>query len=137
MSKTSQSDGEGGAWSVVVRSQERVLAGLECGECDGILPDEWLVLRSEGASPLRRVALEPDQLIQTALDEGLLDLFDDFPDPRRRRSIDKRLFCRVLLCARLIDARSMAQAGRVIFHSAILLDKLSCFVAKGLRHFAE
>jgi hypothetical protein len=103
MSQTSES------WSVVVRSQERVLVGLERGECDGILPDEWL---------------EPDQLIQTALDEGFLDLFDDFADPRQRRSIDKRLFCRVLLCARLMDARSIAQAGRVIFHSATLLDKL-------------
>lgn len=103
MSQTSQS------WSVVVRSQERVLAGLEGGECDGILPDEWL---------------EPDQLVQTALDEGFLEFFEDFPDPRRRRSIDKQLFCRVLLCGQLVDARSIAQAGRVIFHSATLLDKL-------------
>jgi hypothetical protein len=103
MSKSSET------WSVVVRSQEKVLAGLERGECDGILPDEWL---------------EPDQLVQTALDEGFLDWFEDFPDRRKRRAIDKRLFCRVLLCAQLVDARSIAQAGRVIFHSATLLDKL-------------
>jgi hypothetical protein len=103
MSKSSET------WSVVVRSQEKVLAGLERGECDGILPDEWL---------------EPDQLVQTALDEGFLDWFKDFPDARRRRSIDKRLFCRVLLCGQLVEARSIAQAGRVIFHSATLLDKL-------------
>lgn len=103
MSQSSES------WSVVVRSQEKVLAGLEGGECDGILPDEWL---------------EPDNLIRVALEEGFLDLFDDFRDPRRRRSIDKQLFCRVLLCGQLIDARSIAQAGRVIFHSATLLDKL-------------
>jgi hypothetical protein len=38
---------------VVVRSQQAVLAGLGRGECDGILPDEWL---------------EPDHLVQTALD---------------------------------------------------------------------
>src|SRR4030042_1655368 len=105
MSKTFQSDGEGGAWSVVVRSQEAVLAGLERGECDGILPDEWL---------------EPDQLIQTALEEGFLDWFEDFPDPRRRPSLDKQLFCRVLLCARVIDTRSMAQAGGGVLHSATL-----------------
>jgi hypothetical protein len=43
---------------VVVRSQEAVLAGLARGECDGILPDEWL---------------EPDNLVQSALEEGFLD----------------------------------------------------------------
>src|SRR4030042_3151245 len=111
MSKTSESAGNrpGQAWSVVVRSQEAVLAGLERGECDGILPDEWL---------------EPDQLIQTALEEGFLDWFEDFPDPRRRRSIDKQLFCRVLLCGRLVDTPSVAATGRGVFHSATLLDKL-------------
>lgn len=96
-------------WSVVVRSQERVLTGLERGECDGILGDEWL---------------EPDDLVQSALDEGFLDWFEDFPDRRRRRSIDKRLFCRVLLCGRLVDLPSVAETGRVIFHATTLLDKL-------------
>lgn len=98
-----------GAWSVVVRDQEAVLAGLARGECDGILPDEWL---------------EPDNLVQGALEEGFLDLFADFPDRRQRRSIDKQLFCKVLLCGRLVDAPSVAEAGRVVFHSATLLDKL-------------
>ena len=103
MSKQSES------WSVVVRSQEAVLSGLEQGECEGILPDEWL---------------EPDNLIQTALEEGFLDWFEDFPDPRQRRRIDKQLFCRVLLCGRLVDTPSIAETGRVLFHSATLLDKL-------------
>lgn len=101
--------GQGASWSVVVRNQEAVLAGLAGGECDGILPDEWL---------------EPDQLVQTALEEGFLDLFADFPDHRQRRSIDPTLFCKVLLCGRLVDAPSIAETGRVVFHSATLLDKL-------------
>ena len=67
MSKQSES------WSVVVRSQEAVLCGLAQGECDGMLPDEWL---------------EPDDLVQTALEQGFFDLFGDFPDRRQRRSID-------------------------------------------------
>jgi hypothetical protein len=100
---------QSGSWSVVVRSQEAVLSGLEEGECDGILPDEWL---------------DPDNLVQAALEEGFLDWFEDFPDSRQRRSIDKELFCRVLLCGRLVDAPSIAETGRVIFHSATLLDKL-------------
>jgi hypothetical protein len=94
---------------VVVRSQEAVLAGLARGECDGMLPDEWL---------------EPDNLVQGALEEGFLDLFGDFPDRRGRRSIEQSLFCKVLLCGRLVDAPSIAESGRVVFHSATLLDKL-------------
>jgi len=109
MSKTSPSRGGGEAWSVVVRDQEAVLAGLARGECDGILADDWL---------------EPDNLVQTALEEGFLDWVEDFPDRRQRHGIEKRLFCRVLLCGQLIDAPSIRQAGRVIFHSASLLDKL-------------
>lgn len=97
------------SWSVVVRSQQTVLAGLAQGECDGILPDEWL---------------DPDDLVQRALDEGFLDLFDHFPDRRRRRSINKALFCRVLLCGRMVDLPSVAATGRVVFHAATLLDKL-------------
>ena len=63
-------------WSVVVRSQEAVLGALARGECDGILPDEWL---------------EPDNLVRTALEEGFLDVFEDFPDRRKRRSIEQSL----------------------------------------------
>ena len=107
MSKTAALQAE--SWSVVIRSQQAVLAGLARGECDGILPDEWLA---------------PDDLIQTALEEGVFDWFDDFPDRRRRHTIDKQLFCRVLLAGRLVDARSIAATGRVVFHSATLLDKL-------------
>jgi hypothetical protein len=107
------------SWSVVVRSQEAVLSGLARGECDGILPDEWL---------------EPDDLVQTALDEGFLDLFADFPDPRKRRSIEKQFYCRVMLTGRLVDTPSVAAAGRAIFHSATLLDKLGfnfCQIREG------
>jgi hypothetical protein len=103
MAQTSES------WAVVVRNQEAVLAALAQGECDGILPDEWL---------------EPDNLVQTALEEGFLEGFETFPDRRQRHSIEPALFCKVLLCGRLVDAPSVAETGRVVFHSATLLDKL-------------
>jgi hypothetical protein len=109
MSKTSSASRGGETWSVVVRDQEAVLAGLARGECDGILADDWL---------------EPDHLVQTVLEEGCFEWFEDFPDHRQRRSIDKALFCKVLLCGRLVDAPSVAETGRVVFHSATLLDKL-------------
>ena len=96
-------------WSVVVRNQEAVVAALGRGECDGILPDEWL---------------EPDNLVQTALEEGVFEWFEAFPDRRRRRTIEQARFCKVLLCGRLVDAPSIAETGRVVFHSATLLDKL-------------
>ena len=97
------------AWAVVVRNQEAVVAALAQGKCDGILPDEWL---------------EPDNLVQTALEEGWLEGFETFPDRRGRRSIEAALFCKVWLCGRLLDAPSVAQTGRVVFHSVTLLDKL-------------
>ncbi len=103
MSQTSES------WAVVVRNQEAVVAALAQGKCDGILPDEWL---------------EPDNLVQTALEEGWLEGFETFPDRRGRRSIEAALFCKVWLCGRLVDAPSVAQTGRVVFHSVTLLDKL-------------
>jgi hypothetical protein len=109
MGQTSHAGGGGETWSVVLRDQDAVLAALARGECDGILADD---------------VLEPDSLIQSALEEGFLDWFEDFPDRRQRRSIEKRLFCRVLLCAQVLDLRSLRQAGRVIFHAATLLDKL-------------
>jgi hypothetical protein len=109
MARAGPARGGGDPWSVVIRNQEAVLSGLAQGECDGILPDEWL---------------EPDNLVQTALEAGFLDLFEDFPDRRQRRSIEAALFCKVLLCGRLVDAPSIAATGRVVFHSATLLDKL-------------
>ncbi len=97
------------SWSVVVRHQEAVLSALARGECDGILPDEWL---------------EPDRLVHTALEQGFFALFGDFPDRRTRRRVPAELFCKVLLCGRLIDAPSVAETGRVVFHAVTLLDKL-------------
>ncbi len=109
MSRASSAGGGGEMWSVVVRDQEAVLAGLGRGECDGILADDWL---------------EPDQLVQTVLEAGCFGWFEDFPDRRQRRSIEAALFCKVLVCGRLVDAPSVAETGRVVFHSATLLDKL-------------
>lgn len=97
------------AWEVVVRDDARVLARLERGECDGLLPDCWL---------------EPDDLLRFALDLGAVDIFATFPDPRQRRTIPAPLFGKVLLAGTLPDERSLRQIGATVFHSAALLDQL-------------
>ena len=97
------------AWEVVVRDDARVLARLEHGECDGLLPDFWL---------------EADDLLHFALDLGAFETFANLPDPRQRRTISSVLFGKVLLAGTLPDQRSLRQIGATVFHSAVLLDQL-------------
>jgi len=97
------------AWEVAVRDQAQVLARLERGECDGLLPDFWL---------------EPDDLLHFALELGAFDVFTTLPDPRKRRTIAAPLLGKVLLAGSLPDCPSLRQIGTTVFHSAVLLDHL-------------
>lgn len=97
------------AWEVVTRDEARVLARLERGECDGLLPDTWL---------------DPDDLLHFALDLGAVETFASLPDPRQRRTIPSALFGKVLLAGTLPDAPSLRQMGATVFHSAVVLDQL-------------
>ena len=95
-------------WEVVTRDDDAVEGALGRGECDGLLPDAW-----NG----------PDDLLQLGLDVGLFELFGDFPDRRGRRTHAKEAYCKVLLGGMLIDLRSLEDIGRVLFSSAVVLDK--------------
>ena len=95
-------------WEIVTRHDAAVQQALDCGECDGLLPDAW-----NG----------PDDLLQLGLDLGLFDRFADFPDPRRRRTHPPDAYCKVLLAGLLIDRRSLEDIGHVLFTSAVVLDK--------------
>lgn len=95
-------------WEIVTRNDAAVQQALNRGECDGLLPDAW-----NG----------PDDLLQLGLDLGLFDQFADFPDPRRRRTHPHEAYCKVLLAGLLIDRRSLEDIGRVLFTSAVALDK--------------
>ncbi len=86
-----------------------MLARLERGECEGLLPDFWL---------------ESDDLLHFALDLGAFDVFATLPDPRKRRTIPAALFGKVLLAGTLPDGPSLRQMGATVFHSAVLLDQL-------------
>jgi len=97
------------SWEVVVRNEARVLARLARGECDGLLPDDWL---------------DPDDLLHFALDLGAFDLFAILPDSRQRRTIPAVLFGKVLLAGTLPDRASLRQVGTTVFQSAAILDQL-------------
>jgi hypothetical protein len=96
-------------WAVVVRHEAHVLDRLRRGECDGLLPDDWLA---------------PDDLLHFALDGGALDVFATLPDHRQRRSIPAPLLGKVLLAGTLPDRRSLSQIGVTVFQSAVILDQL-------------
>ena len=104
-------------WEIVTRNDAVVLQALDRGECDGMLPDAW-----NG----------PDDLLQLGLDLGLFDQFADFPDRRRRRTHPRDAYCKVLLAGLLIDRRSLEEIGRVLFTSAVVLDKFG-FNVRGTR----
>lgn len=96
-------------WEVVVRNEAHVLERLQCGQCDGLLPDDWL---------------DPDDLMHFALDLGALDRFATLPDLRRRRTIPAALLGKVLLAGTLPDRASLRQIGATVFQSAVILDQL-------------
>ena len=96
-------------WAVVVRNESRVLAQLEQGHCDGLLPDDWR---------------DPDDLVHFALELGAIDQFATLPDPRQRRTIPAALLGKVLLVGTLPDHTSLRQIGATVFQSAVILDQL-------------
>jgi len=104
-------------WEIVTRNDAAVQRALDRGECDGMLPDAW-----NG----------PDDLLQLGLDLELFDQFADFPDRRRRRTHPREAYCKVLLAGLLIDLRSLEDIGRVLFTSAVALDKFG-FNVRGTR----
>jgi len=104
-------------WEIATRNDAAVQHALDRGECDGMLPDAW-----NG----------PDDLLQLGLDLELFDQFADFPDRRRRRTHPKEAYCKVLLAGLLIDRRSLEDIGRVLFTSAVALDKFG-FNIRGTR----
>lgn len=95
-------------WEIVTRNDTAVQQALDRGECDGLLADAW-----NG----------PDDLLHLGLELGLFDQFADFPDRRRRHTHPPEAYCKVLLAGLLIDCRSLEDIGRVLFTSAVTLDK--------------
>ena len=99
----------GANWSLVTQDRDAVIAALQRGECDGLVP---------AASEFM------DGFAEFLHDHGILGFFERFPDGRARRSIGPEFFCNTLLHKALFRLPSLAQIGPVLFHSPDVLRRL-------------
>ena len=99
----------GTSWTLVRPDRAAVIAALERGECDGLLP--------AASGFLDEFATFLDQ-------HGLLAFFEHFPDARQRHSIAPEFFCQVLIYKALFRLPSLSEIGPVLFHSPDVLRRL-------------
>lgn len=99
----------GESWQLVLENREQVIAALERGECEGILP---------AASGLF------DDFASFCGEIGLLELLSRLPDERERRSIPACFFGNLLVHKALFRIPTLTQATRVLFHSPDTLRRL-------------
>jgi len=97
------------AWQVFVENREAVVAVLEEGKCDGILP------AARGFM---------DGFAEFLLDAQVLAILGEFPDRRARRSIPIFFFCNTLIHRPLFQLPRLAHVGRVLFRSPYILRQL-------------
>ena len=99
----------GTRWSLVREDRAAVVAALQRGECDGLVPAAGEFM---------------DGFAEFLHDHGVLRCFEQFPDGRKRRSIGPEFFCNTLLHKALFRLPSLAQIGPVLFHSPDVLRRL-------------
>lgn len=93
----------------MVENREAVIAALEWGECEGILPaaEDFL-----------------DEFADFCLEIDLPALREQLPDLRERRSIPACFFGNLLVYKALLRIPSLQQAPRVLFRSPAVLRRL-------------
>lgn len=96
-------------WFIFKENREAVIAALEKGRCDGILPAARSFL---------------DGFAEFCLDAGVLDAFDAFPDRRLRRSIPIFFFCNTLVYKPLFHLPRLKPIERTLFRSPYILRQL-------------
>ncbi len=96
-------------WQIFLENRDEVIAALQRGECDGILPAARGFL---------------DGFAEFLLTAGVLTVWEQFPDPRLRRSIPIFFFCNTLVHGTLFGFRRLAPVGRVLFRSPYILRHL-------------
>jgi hypothetical protein len=97
------------AWHIFVENREAVVAALERGECDGILPAARGFLDGFG---------------EFCLESGVLRCFEAFRDRRARRTIPMFFFCYTLVYRPLFKLPRLAPIERVLFRSPYILRQL-------------
>ena len=98
-----------GEWQVFIENRAEVVAALERGECDGILPAARGFL---------------DGFAQFMLESGVLSTLEAFPDGRQRRSIPIFFFCNTLIHRPLFSLTRLAPIERTLFRSPYVLRQL-------------
>ena len=97
------------AWQIFVENREAVVAALERGECAGILPAVRGFL---------------DGFAGFLLEGGVLELLEEFPDHRQRRTIPMFFFCHTLVYRPLFRLERIAPIERTLFRSPYILRQL-------------
>ena len=97
------------AWHIFIENREAVIAALERGECDGILPAARGFL---------------DGFAEFCLDTGVVRCFEAFPDRRARRTIPMFFFCHTLIYRPLFKLTRLAPIEKVLFRSPYILRQL-------------
>ena len=96
-------------WFVFTENRAAVIAALEQGECDGILP------AARGFM---------DGFAEFCLRAGVLDAFADFRDRRARSSIPMFFFCNILVHRCLFQFSRLQPMERTLFRSPYILRQL-------------
>ena len=96
-------------WHIFVEQRAAVIAALERGEVDGILPAARGFL---------------DGFAQFLLAHQIVDTLAAFSDPRTRQSIPIAFFGLGLRYKQLFHLSSLSQVGRVLFRSPYILHQL-------------
>lgn len=102
-------DVQAGEWILLSEDRNAVLAALERGETDGILPAAAGVM---------------DRFAKFLLSTGIPSILDGFADYRKRSSITPFLFCNLLLQKALFRLDSLSQIGPFLFSSPDVLRTL-------------
>ncbi len=96
-------------WYVFIENREAVLAALQEGRCDGILPAARSFL---------------DGFAEFCLRAGVLKVFEAFPDHRARRSIPMFFFCNTLVHRPLWHLPRLQPIQDTLFRSPYILRQL-------------
>jgi len=111
-------------WFVFVENREAVIAALQEGRCDGILPAARSFL---------------DGFAEFCLRAGVLQAFEAFPDQRTRRSIPMFFFCNTLVHRPLWHLPRLQPIQDTLFRSPHILRQLGFNarqIADGFYHTA-
>jgi len=96
-------------WFIFVENREAVIAALEKGQCDGILPAARSFL---------------DGFAEFCWRAGVLTAFEAFPDRRARRSIPMFFFCNTLVHRPLFHLPRLQPIQRTLFRSPYIMRQL-------------